>query len=232
MVTVVRNGEATLRRAIDSVLKQCYAGVEYVIIDGASTDGSVGIISEYSDRLAYWISEPDGGIYDAMNKALSAAQGDWLVFLGADDELVAPLDAIVEQMTDRDAVYYGDVEIAATGAISGGRFTRYELMQRNICHQSILYPRSVYRSKRYDTRVGMLADHKYNIELWGGGTPFRYLGRVISRFDAAGLSSGDQSGFEVVKLAAIRSNFGPFFYAVKRARSAVVATLKRRRGSV
>lgn len=229
VVTVVFNAAPVLRQALDSVRSQSYDAIEYVVIDGGSTDGTLDLIRRHDGDIDYWISEPDRGIYDAMNKALAVARGDWLLFLGADDELLAPLESIAGEMIDADAVYYGDVEIAATGAISGGRFTRYQLMQRNICHQSIFYPRSVYRSKRYDTRVGMLADHKYNIELWGSGTRFNHLSKVISRFNDAGVSSGNQTQFEAIKLATIRSNLGPHFYALKLARTAIVRLLMGRR---
>lgn len=226
VLTVVRNGERTLRHAIASVIGQLGDNIEYVIVDGVSTDGTVDIITQYGDQLAYWLSEPDHGIYDAMNKALAVARGDWVIFLGADDELKPSLQAVARELSDPLAVYYGDVEITATGRISGGRFNRYRLMQENICHQAIFYPRSVYQTKQYDTDAGMLADHKYNIELWGSGTPFLHLSRVISRFNDVGASSGNQAYFEAIKLATIRSSFGPLFYALKLVRTAVVRVMK------
>lgn len=231
VLTVVRNGEATLRRAIESVIGQLGEYAEYVIVDGASTDGTLDIIRAYEDRLACWLSEPDRGIYDAMNKALSLARGDWVIFLGADDELKPSLQAVTRELTDPNAVYYGDVEIAASGAISGGRFSRYRLMQENICHQAIFYPRAVYRSKRYDTDAGMLADHRYNIELWGRGTTFVHLHHVVSQFNDSGASSGDHAYFEPIKMATIRSSFGPLFHALKVARTVLVRLIKGRHES-
>ena len=231
VLTVVRNGERTLREAIDSVIAQLGDDIEYVIIDGASTDCTVNIITQYDGQLAYWVSEPDRGIYDAMNKALAVACGDWVIFLGADDELKLSLQAVARELTDPLAVYYGDVEITATGRISGGKFNRYRLMQENICHQAIFYPRSVYQTKQYDTDAGMLADHKYNIELWGSGTRFIHLPRVISWFNDVGASSGNQAHFETIKLATIRSSFGLLFYALKLVRTAVVHLVKGRRES-
>jgi len=228
ILTVVRDGAPTLRRAIESVVRQLDPRFEYIVIDGASTDGSREIIKDYESRLAMWVSEPDRGIYDAMNKALAAARGEWAIFLGSDDELLTGLDAAARAMTDRQAVYYGDVEIAGSGRISGGRFNRYKLMQRNICHQAIFYPRAIYRAKPYDTKAGMLADYKYNIELWGQGTRFEYLPRVISRFDNRGRSSGDQSYFEPIKMAAIRDSFGPILHSVKRARTAAAEIVRGR----
>jgi glycosyltransferase involved in cell wall biosynthesis len=231
VLTVVRNCKATLGRAIESVVWQLGDDAEYVIVDGASTDGTIGVIRAYEDRLSHWVSEPDRGIYDAMNKALALARGEWVIFLGADDELKPCLQAVVRELIDSRTVYYGDVEIAASGAISGHKFNRYRLMQENICHQAIFYPRSVYRSKRYDTNIGMLADHRYNIELWGSGTRFVHINQVVSRFNDAGASSRDSSYFEPFKMATIRSSFGPLYYAVKMSRTMLVRLIKGRRGS-
>ncbi len=226
VVTVVRNAAQVLETAIRSVLDQGYEALEYIVIDGGSTDGSVALIERYADRIAYWVSEPDAGIYDAMNKALRVATGDWLLFLGADDELKVSLRTLAPFLTDPDAVYYGDVERVRADDVRGGRFHRYRLMQENICHQAIFYPRAVYRAKPYALDCGVLADHKYNIELWGTGRRFVHLPLVISRFNDAGASSGRQAYFEPIKLSAIGASFGPHFYALKVVRSALVRLLK------
>jgi len=85
IVTVVYNGAKHLEQTILSVLKQSYPNVEYLIIDGGSTDGTLEIIRQYEEAIDYWISETDKGIYDAMNKGISLASGDYIVFLNADD---------------------------------------------------------------------------------------------------------------------------------------------------
>lgn len=87
VITVVRNGRELLPDTIQSVLNQSYRALDYVIIDGASTDGTVDIIRANADRLAGWLSEPDKGIADAFNKGVRMAQGDYLLFLNADDRL-------------------------------------------------------------------------------------------------------------------------------------------------
>ncbi len=87
VITVVSNGEKHLEKTIQSVMNQAYDNVEYIIIDGGSTDGTVDIIRRYDDQIDYWVSEPDSGIYDAMNKAASTSNGNWLYFIGADDVL-------------------------------------------------------------------------------------------------------------------------------------------------
>lgn len=231
IVTVVYNAAAVLETAIRSVVEQTYPRIEYLVIDGGSTDGSVALIERYAERITHWVSEPDGGVYDAMNKALAVARGDWLLFLGADDALLVSLASIAERLCDPRAVYYGNVQIERSGAISGGRFSRYRLMQENICHQAIFYPRSAYAHRRYDTSCGPLADHRYNIELRGASVPFVHIDATISRFNDGGLSSVRDARFEPIKLAAIRANFGWPLYAVKYARSALVRIVKGCRGA-
>jgi glycosyltransferase involved in cell wall biosynthesis len=85
VVTVVRNGATTLETTMLSVLNQTYCNIEYIVIDGASTDGTLEIIKKYEDRIDYWMSEPDNGIYDAMNKGINLATGDWINFMNSGD---------------------------------------------------------------------------------------------------------------------------------------------------
>ena len=88
IITAVYNAASTLEACLLSVRNQSYHDVEHIIIDGGSTDGSVELIRRHSSQLAYWVSEPDGGISDAWNKGLSVATGEWIAFLGADDVLL------------------------------------------------------------------------------------------------------------------------------------------------
>lgn len=90
VIIAVRNGAGTLQRALDSVFEQTYKDIELVVMDGASTDGTQAILERNSARIAFWRSEPDGGIYPAWNKALDHVTGDWICFLGADDRYHAP----------------------------------------------------------------------------------------------------------------------------------------------
>ena len=85
VITAVFNGGGTIRGCIESVLEQDYPHIEHIVIDGGSTDGTVDVLREYDNRIALWISEPDGGVFDAWNKALDLAHGEWIAFVGADD---------------------------------------------------------------------------------------------------------------------------------------------------
>ncbi len=89
VIIAVRNGAGTLQRALDSVFEQTYDDIELIVMDGASSDGTQAILERNAARIAYWRSEPDGGIYQAWNKALDHVTGDWICFLGADDRFHA-----------------------------------------------------------------------------------------------------------------------------------------------
>ena len=88
IITAVLNGDKTLERTIQSVIDQDYKNIEYIIIDGGSTDGTLDIIKKYDHAIDYWMSEPDEGIYDAFNKGIQISSGEWIYFLGADDYFV------------------------------------------------------------------------------------------------------------------------------------------------
>jgi glycosyltransferase involved in cell wall biosynthesis len=88
IITVVYNGEKHLEQTIKSVINQNYKNIEYIIIDGVSTDGTLDIIKKYEEYIDYWVSEPDEGIYDAMNKGIGLANGEFINFMNADDWFV------------------------------------------------------------------------------------------------------------------------------------------------
>lgn len=85
IVTVSYNAAKTIEQTIKSVINQTYSNIEYIVIDGGSTDGTVDIIRKYEDRIAYWVSEPDGGIFDAMNKGIKVATGEVVGIINSDD---------------------------------------------------------------------------------------------------------------------------------------------------
>lgn len=189
IVTVCLNAEATLERAVLSVLGQTYPKVEYLVIDGASTDGTLRILDRYRDRIRL-VSEPDKGIFDAMNKALRLATGDWILFLGADDYLLTKttLEEAVQHFKDPDAVYYGDITSGKEGDRRHGKVSRYTALIKIIPHQAVFYPRSSYQHLDYDTRYPIVADRVYNFILFTRKVRFCYLDQVISFFSTDGIS--------------------------------------------
>src|SRR6478672_9493040 len=115
VVIAVRNGAPTIQHALDSVFEQTMEA-ELVVIDGASTDDTSDILARNANRIAYWVSEPDRGVYEAWNKGLAHVTGDWIQFLGADDTFHAPdtlarMASVLDDVEDRYRLVYGTIII-------------------------------------------------------------------------------------------------------------------------
>lgn len=191
VVTVTYNASATLEETMQSVFHQSYPYIEYIIIDGASADGTVNIISKYADKLSYWLSEQDKGIYDAMNKALKVATGDFLIFMGADDLFYTNdvIKNVVSQITDLDAVYYGSVLFKGRGTKHWGQFNKIKWAVTNVSHQAIFYPKVVYTTHSYDIQYRIYADYAYNLNLLAEKVCFIYVDEIIALYDMTGISA-------------------------------------------
>src|ERR1700753_3582932 len=123
VITIVYNNVRDIERTLLSVLNQTYPNIEYIIVDGASADGTLDVIKRYENRITKIISEKDEGIYDAMNKGLTAATGDYVLFMNSGDELYAreTVANVFAAATDAD-IYYGETEmINANGESLGQR---------------------------------------------------------------------------------------------------------------
>lgn len=189
IITVSYNASTTIEQTILSVIKQTYKNIEYIIIDGGSQDKTIDIIKKYENRISYWISESDKGIYDAMNKGLAVATGDYVLFLGADDKLFSDdtITKIIPSLKE-EQIYYGDSYITQIRKIYWGKFNKYKLSLGNICHQAIFYPKKIYKTKHYKTEYKIYADYVYNLELFPF-YKFKYLNETISIFNYNGVSS-------------------------------------------
>jgi len=216
VITVVFNGGGEhLEQTIKSVVAQTYDNVEYIIIDGGSTDGTVDIIRQYEEAIDYWISEPDEGIYDAMNKGIMLSTGKFLYFLGADDFLFNVLDKISSDLTEDFKICYGNVLKKTHNVIYDGKFNLYKIFKRNICHQAIFYPRNVLILKgNFNTRYNTVADYELNLRCWADKRMFfEYCPLLIAYYCDDGLSSQiKDETFEKDKAIIIKNNFGMKYY--------------------
>lgn len=197
IVTVVYNGAATLRRTIDSVLGQTYNNIEYILVDGGSQDGTVDLLHEYDDRIAYWCSARDKGIYDAMNKGVSLCTGQWVGLINADDWYEPDT---VQRMVDavRDAheanVVHGDIwmrypngERSLKRARVSGFLLKYWEMVLN--HPSFFVRRGFYQGRPFDARLRVSADHKWTYEAFRDAEKsFVYLPVPLANFTVGGAS--------------------------------------------
>ena len=191
VITVVLNGAKTLEQTIISVITRNYDNIEYIIIDGGSTDGTLDIIKKYDHAIDYWVSEPDKGTYDAMNKALDVALGDRIYFLGSDDILVNNLRDIAPLFSNPGVIYYGDVYMIHRQQLYDGAFNGFKLVVKNICQQAIFYPRGVFQKYRFDTRYQTLADYHLNISCYADpDLSLTYVPELVAIFnDSSGASS-------------------------------------------
>lgn len=199
VVTVCYNAALTIENTIKSIICQDYANIEYIIIDGASTDGTLDIIKKYSTErtkkefghnISIWITESDSGIYDAMNKALQIASGDYLIFMGADDVFID--NYVISKVSDwlnkqKGSVVYGSVKIKSSGHIDFNPFKASKFVLGNICHQCIFYPREVYTKYQYDKKYKIYADYAYNLIVRRNYT-FTHIPILISIFNDNGIS--------------------------------------------
>ena len=192
IITVVYNGAGEIENTIINVLEQSYPNKEYIIIDGGSTDGTVAIIEKYKKQLSYFVSEKDTGIYDAMNKAVRFAKGEWINFMNCGDSFYSPqtITEVFEINKDKYDVIYGNY--IANYNKNGQRLIKAALPQPP--HQMVLSHQSIFaRSKAlklfpFDTSLRISADLKFYEQCWKQGLKFHYYPQVISVRSHAGLS--------------------------------------------
>ncbi|MDE6460523.1 MAG: glycosyltransferase [Paramuribaculum sp.] len=196
VVTVTFNSAATLEETILSVINQTYDNIEYIIIDGGSTDGTVDIIKKYSDRITYWISEPDKGIYDAMNKGIHVATGDYINFMNSGDKFFN--DSILKKVSDY--MVSGEYGVIYGNSISFDGKNRIlkvphplTCMKTNgcICHQSAFF-KNIPTRLYYDLSFNICADYdlfaRYYFDY---SMPFKYLDLTICFYSFSGISDGN-----------------------------------------
>jgi len=190
IITAVLNSHDKIDQVIDEVNRQTYPRKELIIIDGGSTDGTVEILKRKSGNIAFWLSEEDGGIYDAFNKGIDAAKGDWIFFLGADDAF--PRKDVLENVltrsiSDETILLVGNI-LYANGLLFRGRFDRSLYVRNTIHHQGVFYRRRVFESYRYGLlpsgkyrRFQLSGDYALNLKLFCEQAKCLYIDEIIAR---------------------------------------------------
>lgn len=213
VVTVSYNCRDVMEQTICNVLKQTYGNIEYIIIDGGSTDGTKEIIERYRDRLAYYVSEPDRGIYDAMNKGIRAATGDWIIFRNAGDYFFKPttVEEVFSTYDDQgEAVIAGGTRCFGQ---SGYRDKHYDgrgadVWQRAyISHPSAFVRMTVQKTHLFPTEYRIASDYYFFQQLVLEGAKIAIYDGLVSLFDCEnGVSSQQNLGKKEV--AEIRERLG------------------------
>ena len=199
IITVVLNGAGTIEKCITSVLNQTYDNIEYIIIDGGSSDDTTNVIGKYCDNIDYAISEPDSGIYNAFNKGISLASGDYIIVLNSDDWYAKDAIALLVKGALRSGsdithanVYTvfdnGSVNSIMKGWLHDGLYTR----GMPIRHETMLTKKSVYeRFGYYDEKYKIISDYDYLISLYTGGCSFKHINKELLYFRTSGVSHKD-----------------------------------------
>ena len=191
IITVVFNGEEYLEDTILSVINQTYKNIEYIIIDGASTDFTVNIIKKYENNISYWVSEEDKGIYDAMNKAIKLSSGEYINFMNAGDSFVSTrtLEKIAPLLNE-DFVY-GNHKVYTENIEDGISIdVKNYSGERNIpfCHQSLFARKSYLLKHLFDIRYKIAADYKQYLDCLHDGATMKHIPIDIANFLDGGLS--------------------------------------------
>ena len=246
IITVCYNPGQLLRGTIESVLAQTYPRIEYVIIDGASTDGSVALVESYGDRIAHFSSEPDSGLYDAMNKGLVAATGDFVWFMNAGDQVFSPTTAaeVMAKVSPRTDVLYGEVMLVNDQRKHLGPFSEtrpmrlperldWTSLQRGmvVCHQGFIPRRNIAPRYMLDN---LAADIDWVIECLKASRETVHTQLLLAEYLAGGVSKQQHRASLLGRYRILRKQYGFLPNLVNHARIVVRAGVHRvrRRGRV
>jgi len=212
VIVAVFNGAKTLQQCIDSVAGQTCPHKELIVIDGGSIDGTREILEGNATKLAYWVSEPDRGIYHAWNKALARARGDWICFLGADDylwshEVLERLAPILEKAYPPTRVVYGSVAIVnergremfragEDWATAGRRFT--DIM--SLAHPGLMHHKSLFEAHgRFDESFRIAGDYELLLRELPAGNAHFVPDLVVAGMRQGGISTDPKGSIAMMR---------------------------------
>jgi glycosyltransferase involved in cell wall biosynthesis len=194
IVTVTYNAEDLLEATILSIINQSYKNIEYIIIDGASTDKTIEIIKKYEDSISYWISEPDEGIYYAMNKAIKKASGKWINFMNAGDTFF-DLDTVEYVMNHRSSyaeLIYGNFQIKESGVVRKAWDKSQWHFFMPFCHQTLFTRTTIMKEELFDTSFKLAADHNFIIKMYVEQKIFDYIDKTLVIFTLGGFAESNE----------------------------------------
>lgn len=216
VITIVYNNVRDIERTIRSVVNQTYANIEYVIVDGLSNDGTLQVIEKYKDRVTKIVSEKDEGIYDAMNKGLALATGDYVIFMNSGDEFYnnETVAAVFASAEDAD-IYYGETEMIADDGTSLGqrrhkapaKFTwRGFKYGMSISHQAIYIRRSL--AEPYDRRYQLSSDIDWIIRAAKKAKKIVNANRYVAKYLVGGMSKKKHRQSLLERFDIMKRNYG------------------------
>ncbi len=204
IITVVFNAVNLIESTILSVIDQHNNNIEYIIIDGGSTDGTLDVVRKYDKAITYWISEPDKGIYDAMNKGWAASPDDSsILYLGAGDKLLQ-----LPTYIDNNKVVYGNVRIGDSEKYYPSTHGWRLKLGNTLHHQALLVPKKIHPLPPFDLTYKIYADFDFNQRLYKLGSQFIFDNSLIAYAAPDGVSA-NLNLREMVKV--VMKNFGIFY---------------------
>ena len=200
IITINYNNSDGLQRTIESVLSQTWTDFEWIVIDGGSTDGSLDIIKKHASHFSFWCSEPDKGIYNAMNKGITHAKGEYLNFLNSGDCFYSSdsllglfKNTYIEDILICDAMYlYNGHEIVFCDA-SSCNYDYDFFMRGTLPHQASFFKRTIFdKFGNYDESLKIVADWKFFVEtIYYGGATTKYVPIKMCLYEGNGISTGE-----------------------------------------
>ncbi|MDO4738306.1 MAG: glycosyltransferase family 2 protein [Bacteroidales bacterium] len=195
IITASYNCVDEIEKSIISVLEQDYTDIEYIVIDGASTDGTVEVIKKYADRISYWVSEPDDGLYYAMNKGIEAATGDWIYIHNAGGvfyEKNTLSKLFSNNLVGVDA-FFGYIWSVKSNCFFQNPIPFYEQKGNNkrpgYSHQALFIRTEWCKKNLFDTSYRCCADFNQAMQIWKAGAKFQYIDVPVVKAAPAGFSA-------------------------------------------
>jgi len=193
IITVVFNGKKSIEKTIKNIVNQNCENCEFIIIDGGSDDGTQETVLKYRDYISVFFSEKDNGLYDAMNKGIKSASGDWVIFINSGDQLnsFVFLECISALKVCTADIVYGDVLIEKNEQLIMEKAMPIEIINycQPFCHQSSFVRRKYFEDNFFNLRYNICADFHWFLNAYLKNAKFQYLSSPISIFESGGISS-------------------------------------------
>lgn len=226
VITVNRNNAHGLQLTMQSVLSQTYVDIEYIVVDGASTDNSVEVIEGFaSDMRLRWISEKDNGIYHAMNKGIRMANGKYLIFMNSGDEFYSN-DVLKDVLVDINSIpadiYYGDVNLCYSNRCVvktyPDKISKSFLYQNSLCHQTMFLKKDLFEKVGlYNENLRIIADWEWTIKaILKEKQTYKHLSTIVANYKMDGISYTNERLFRNERGNIIKSEFSLFYIFIKR----------------
>lgn len=214
VVTVTYNAQSFLESTLENIKNQNYSNIEYIVIDGGSSDATVDIIKKYEQSITYWISQPDKGIYDAMNKAIGKASGEWIIFMNAGDTFYShdSIEKFLQDVNVNTELYNGAINFI--DSMTGEEKVRFPHGLEKVwitvpCwHQASFIKTSLMKEYKYSLEYKIAGDHDFYLKCFKNNHKFQFTNTIISNMLAGGLHQ-QQAKLAHIESMKIIANYAP-----------------------